>query len=128
MEKKGFNEICRAFWKDWSGEIRLYDCSRSQAFDICSNKYLEKYNEDGETNIAAPTHQMAMEWVEDKFGLFIEITRSTDINKNYHYHYMVLDENSEYVIKQFTDFPSRYQAIETALLYILHLKNDLYLC
>ena len=65
LKEKGFDGECRAFWKDWKGEIRLCSCNRAHMFDYCHNSMLERYNDAEETNIAAPTLQMAMKWLRE---------------------------------------------------------------
>ena len=74
LEKKGFNEVCRAFYKKWNGKTELYDCNSSQAFDYCYNGMLRrKYCTDDEKNIAAPTQQMALDWILETFKLHIGV-------------------------------------------------------
>lgn len=74
LKEKGFNETCRAFWKDWNGQTMLCHCSRNHVFDWCNNSMLEKhYNDNEETNIAAPTLQMACKWLREIHNYFIEI-------------------------------------------------------
>ena len=76
LKEKGFDGECRAFWKDWKGEIRLCSCNRAHMFDYCHNSMLERYNGAEETNIAAPTLQMAMKWLREEHSLYIDIVTS----------------------------------------------------
>lgn len=64
---------------------------------------------------SAPTVQVARDWLEDKYGFFIEISRSIDINATYHYRYLIIDKLCNVVFKQHTDFPSSYEAANAAL-------------
>lgn len=73
LKEKGFDGECRAFWKDWNGEIRLCSCNRAHMFDYCHNSMLERYNDAEETNIAAPTLQMAMKWLREEHNKSIEV-------------------------------------------------------
>lgn len=73
LKEKGFDGECRAFWKDWKGEIRLCSCNRADMFDYCHNSMLERYNDAKETNIAAPTLQMAMKWLREEHNKSIEV-------------------------------------------------------
>lgn len=68
-----------------------------------------------------PTQQMACDWVEKAYGFFIEISRSVDLNGNYHYFYMILDKTCKYVSSatKDNDYSSKYDAVEAALQYCL---------
>ena len=71
LKEKGFDEACRAFWKDWDDSIVLCNCDGSHNFDYCFNSMLEDYNDAEETNIAAPTLQKAMKWLRKEYEIFI---------------------------------------------------------
>jgi hypothetical protein len=73
LKEKGFDGECRAFWKDWNGEIRLCSCNNAHMFEYCHNSMLERYNDAEETNIAAPTLQMAMKWLREEHDKSIEV-------------------------------------------------------
>ena len=69
------------------------------------------------------TLQMAMRWLREEKGLFIEISVSVDLNGNYHYSYSILDKECKYIRKGYTSFEWNYEeAVEAALLYVLQ-KN-----
>ena len=70
---------------------------------------------------SAPTQQMAMSWLEETYSFFIEISRSIDLNGNYHYFYMILDKTCKYVSSASKDnnYSSKSDAVEAALEYIL---------
>lgn len=78
LKEKGFDGECRAFWKDWNGEIRLCSCNRAHMFDYCHNSMLERYNDTEETNIAAPTLQMAMKWLREEHKIEIRVIYDND--------------------------------------------------
>jgi len=63
----------KAVWKQWNDKTQLYICDRTQTFDYCTNSSLEKYNNEDETNIAAPTVQMTREWLKVEHNAFISI-------------------------------------------------------
>lgn len=83
LKEKGFNEVCRAFWKEWDGQIMLCHCSSGHVFEWCHNSMLENYNDEEETNIAAPTLQMAMKWLREMHNIHIgdNITYTEDPEK-----------------------------------------------
>ena len=77
LKEKGFDDVCRAFWKDWYNEKTLCECSPFHCFYHCTNSMLtEKYNDENEINIAAPTLQMAMKWLREVHNLHIEVYRT----------------------------------------------------
>ena len=76
LKERGFNDRCRAFWKVWNGNTTLIECNSAQAFDSCYNSTLEKYNDEGELNIAASTLQMAMKWLREVHNLCLEPYRT----------------------------------------------------
>ena len=78
LKEKGFNEYCRAFWKDWDNKIILCDATRSHVFDFCNNQMLEKeFCSCDETNIAAPTLQMAMKYLRKVHNLCLFVIPAT---------------------------------------------------
>jgi hypothetical protein len=80
----GFDAQCRAFYKKWNGIITLFDCDKSQMLDYCNNTTLAVYTDDeGELNIAAPTVQMANQFLREKYHLRISIGF---INYGYSWH------------------------------------------
>ena len=67
---------------------------------------------------SAPIVQSARDWLEEKYGFFIEIGRSIDLNGKYHYSYLILDKTCKYIYNQKdknNDFPSSYDAANAAL-------------
>lgn len=74
LKEKGFNESCRAFWKNWNEQTMLCHCDRSEMFEWCNNSMLEKhYNDNEEINIAAPTVQMANKFLRERYNIFIQV-------------------------------------------------------
>ena len=74
LKEKGFDEKCRAFYKCLPLNPILYKCDTTQMFDYCTNLSLSKYNYDGEEmNIAAPTHQMTLKWLREKYNILADI-------------------------------------------------------
>lgn len=73
LKEKGFNETCRTFYKSWNNEINLCDCNSSHCFEYCSNSLLEIYNDKDELNIAAPTHQRAIKWIEEVHHILVVV-------------------------------------------------------
>jgi len=73
LKEKEFDETCRSFWKVWDKHTTLCDCSPSHMFEYCHNSMLEKYNDEEELNIAAPTLQMAMKWLREKHNIAISV-------------------------------------------------------
>lgn len=87
LKEKGFDETCRAFWKEWNEEINLCDCNSSHTFEYCHNTMLENYNDDEETNIAAPTLQMTMKRLREVHHIFISISFHYDkFNQPYYFY------------------------------------------
>ena len=69
----------------------------------------------GSWQYSAPTVQAARDWLEEKYGFFIEIARSIDTNATYHYRYLIIDKLCNVVFKHHTDFLSSYDAANAAL-------------
>lgn len=77
LKEKGFDDVCRAFWKDWYNEKTLCECSPLHCFNYCTNIMLaEKYSNENEINIAAPTLQKAMKWLRERYNLDIFLYHS----------------------------------------------------
>ena len=101
LNEKGFEEVCDWYYPKNGGEIEMLDT------------YELNYRR--ESFISAPTVQAARDWLEDKYGYFIEISRSIDTNATYHYRYLIIDKLCNVVFKQHTDFLSSYEAANAAL-------------
>lgn len=101
LNEKGFEEVCDWYYPKNGGEIEMLD--------------IYELNYCRESFISAPTVQAARDWLEDKYGFFIEISRSIDTNATYHYRYLIIDKLCNVVFKQYTDFLSSYEAANAAL-------------
>ena len=101
LNEKGFEEVCDWYYPKNGGEIEMLD--------------IYELNYCRESFISAPTVQAARDWLEDKYGFFIEISRSIDTNATYHYRYLIIDKLCNVVFKQHTDFLSSYEAANAAL-------------
>ena len=124
LKEKGFDETCRAFWKEWNGEISLCGCNSSHTFEYCHNTMLENYNDSEETNITAPTLQMAMKWLREVHNLFIFIStwlRHKDNTIQYYYEIRNLnDKDFETIIEcTSTEFHSYEKTCDSAVKYCL---------
>ena len=120
LKEKGFDGECRAFWEDWKGEIRLCSCNRAYMFDYCHNSMLERYNDTEETNIAAPTLQMAMKWLREVHNYNIEIDTIGQKSRNT-LSWRSLIYNLEHDIECYHEenFKSYEEACEAAIKYCL---------
>ncbi len=89
--------------------------------NLCADNWNGEVDEVNDLWFSAPTQQMACYWVEKTYGFFIEISRSIDINGNYHYFYMILDKTCKYASSatRDNDYSSKSDAIESALEYVL---------
>ena len=89
--------------------------------NLCADNWNGQADEVNDLWFSAPTQQMACRWVEKTYGFFIEISRSIDLNGNYHYFYMILDKTCKYVSSatRDNDYSSKPDSIEAALEYVL---------
>ena len=118
LKERGFNETCRAFWKVWNGETNLCHCNSSHTFEYCHNSMLEQYNDAEETNIAAPTLQMAMKWLREVHNIFIEISVDEMLKDNG--YQWALYYNSIKEIMPYANWEKSYEeACEAAIKYCL---------
>lgn len=118
LKEKGFDEECRTFWKEWDGEIMLCPCCSGHVFEFCYNSMLEKYyNDNEETNIAAPTLQMTMKWLREvhKLAINIEFQIDSPTWKWRVYHI----EPSEDKHTNFQHYNTYEEACEAAIKYCL---------
>ena len=120
LKEKGFDGLCRAFWKEFDGEVNLCDCNSSHKFEYCHNTMLDGYNDSEETNIAAPTLQMAMKWLRDIHNLHIAvIVAYHHIPRRYEAHIMKLENIDDFILHPQVDFDSYEDACEAAIKYCL---------
>jgi hypothetical protein len=119
LHKNGFNENCGYVYRiDWQGGKATFMCVESiPNWD----DYRGALNEQlPEGYISAPVQSMACDWVEKAHGLFIEISRSIDLNGNYHYFYVISDNICNYSFAASdNDYSSKSDAIDAALEHVL---------
>ena len=72
LQQKGYDERCRSFYKDWDDKVELYHCDRGQMFDYCYNSMLlREYTFEDEKNIAAPTQQDVLIWLNTTKNILV---------------------------------------------------------
>ena len=100
LKEKGFDEPCCGRYSIRSKEFHL-DCTK-----MCNNG--------GLFECAAPTHQMAMAWLREKYGFHIY----TFYENEFHWHY-VIDSLTKKWRYSVSENKSNDEAIEAALKYTL---------
>lgn len=118
MEEKGFvtkrvGELLRLNGFDIPTVYYYYKDSDEPYKTFARSAY--NWNSRDVEQCSAPTVQTARDWLEEKYGFFIEIGRSIDTNGTYHYRYLIIDKLCNVVFKQHTDFLSSYEAANAAL-------------
>lgn len=121
LKEKGFDEDCRAFWKEWDGQAVLYHCGSNHVFEWCHNSMLEEYNDEEELNVAAPTLQMAMKWLREVRHYYIQVMLD---RRHMGYYVIIHKTDSDFEIRLSDaidkDFYQTYEeACETAIKYCL---------
>lgn len=120
LKEKGFDEECRAFWKEWNGQIILCHCSSSHVFEWCHNSMLEGYNDDSELNVSAPILQMVMKWLRETHNLHIGVLVTYQyLPRKYEVHVMHTEKCEDIVVHPGTNFNTNEQACEAAIKYCL---------
>ena len=125
LKEKGFDEECRAFWKEWNGATTLCHCSSAHAFEWCNNQMLKRYNDDSEMNIATPTPQMAMKWLRDKKHYCIQVMLDSWAYGGHSGYYAVIqktDSDFEMMLQDAVDevfYQTYEEAAEAAIKYCL---------
>jgi hypothetical protein len=110
--------------KGFDLKIPTYYCCYCDDYDDYAEHSVIEYKAENynshKLHISAPTQQMACDWVEKTYGFFIEISRSIDLNGNYHFGYTILDKECKYVRRGYTSFDWSYEdAVEEAIKYCL---------
>ena len=130
LREKRFDETCRAYWGGFIDKpLYLCECNRGKFFDYCRNSWL-KVNvcDDEQDYMAAPTQQMVMKWLREKYNLVIMINPQfhyTDSNKDKTFFdwYYCIDyvTNESHIHKQgdFSGFKTYEEAVEAAIKYCL---------
>lgn len=77
-------------------------------------------NRNAGVQISAPSHQMVMKWLREKYKIFIEIGVSVDLNGVYHYSFCILDKICKYLKRGDKVFYRTYEeAAEASIKYTL---------
>ena len=111
LKEKGFDEYCRYF----------YDCETPNTGYLSNKRYGEDIHNskvyDGRNLAACPTHQMAMGWLRETYGIDIVIEISDPSVKDRKYYCMIWDgNNNSYILDLFNTYED---AVEAALKYCL---------
>ena len=121
LKEKGFDEICRAFWKVWDNHTTICDCSSSHLFEYCHNSMLEQYNDDEELNIACPTLQMAMRWLRENHNIDIMICvvdhSTITMEQDYYFYKIMLNRRHKHNESPF--YHTYEETAESAIKYCL---------
>lgn len=56
-------------------------------------------NRNAGVQISAPSHQMVMKWLREKYKIFIEIGVSIDLNGKYHYSFRLLNSTCKNILE-----------------------------
>lgn len=122
LQEKGFDEPCRSVYVDCGDYVDSYN-TLEELTDL----------QIGVWEALRPTHQMAMDWLREKHGIFVQLNRDNqyheghkvtpmtkhDIERGHRpeYYARVLDAKSESnTTEHFDDF---YDCVEAALEYCL---------
>ena len=122
LKDKGFNETCRAYWGGFNNKpLGLSECNRGRAFDYCTNSSLKAYSDIEQTYIAAPTHQMTLEWLRKTSWLNTYNLYDKWSNK---WKCVIVSMDNREIIKdnialEISGFTSYEEATEAAILYCL---------
>lgn len=109
LKEKGFDGECIGCYWD-----------SKKIFDI---NYEPLSYSDGDLRdevILAPTHQMAMKWLREKW-IFIEISFSITINGEPCYNFGILSRSAQWIYRHNQYFSNYEEAVEAALKYSLNL-------
>lgn len=120
LKDKGFNETCRAYWGGFNNKpLGLSECNRGRAFDYCTNSSLRAYNDCEQTYIAAPTHQMTLAWLREKYNLMISIFPYND-----GFMFGIYNETGALTLMEINKYSNYDDAVEGSILYCFkHLKH-----
>jgi hypothetical protein len=104
LREKGFDEECFGAYTETNHNITMFTG-------------LIKNSEYGNAMYTAPTHQMAMAWLRETYGIDIIIEITNPSVKNRRYYCMIWDRNSNsYILDLFNSYED---AVEAALKYAL---------
>lgn len=114
LKARGFNAICRSFYKTWNDSTSRYDANKSQRFDYCTNSSLEAYNaiyeEENieEENISAPTQQMAQDFLMKDMELLVLVDCDRPMHEKHRlkFKYFIIDTRTNkfvYIDEEYFD-------------------------
>jgi hypothetical protein len=110
LKEKGFNVPCRSNYRsEYYKDPRPFYHNFPKDFN---GKEYENLNSEW---YSAPTQQMAMRWLREENGIFIEISVSIDLNGDYHYSYSILDQECKYIRKGLSLEWNYEDAVEAAI-------------
>ena len=113
LKEKGFDEPCDFIYDGDKLEWIFYKF-------IFMNGILTNSKFDDDKIVSAPTLQMAMKWLREKYKIFIEVSVSVDTDKVYHYSFCILNEICRYLKRGDKVFYRTYEeAVEKAIKYCL---------
>ena len=128
LKEKGFDEYCWKLYELGDGDIPVllngFELSEESSF--WNNKYLELYKKEHcyiNDICSVPTHQMAMRWLREEYGISIEISA---LNR-YRWVYTIYRLFEERVVEVWNDgtYVSYEDATDDALKYCLENLNKL---
>lgn len=120
LKEKGFNESCYTYYDDIDNSINRFD--KGLHFNNTSYPWGVPYDlKKAKKYIVAPTHQMAMAWLREEYGISIEISAL----KLYRWVYTIYRLFEKRVVEVWNDGPyiSYDAATDYALKYCLENLN-----
>ncbi len=83
LKEKGFNGECRMIYREHDMQMIYYTPNPNDLLDFTTNrKKLEKHSKKQHCDYAlCPTHQMALKWLREVHGIFIDIMTYTTGSK-----------------------------------------------
>ena len=92
LKQEGFDEICMSYYQTDAEKPEKVIVNSSWL--VC-NSDCQKYYKN---IIAAPTHQMAMDWIRENRGLHIGVLLNNDYPKKYEIHIVDTDASDAVVL------------------------------
>lgn len=141
MYNNGYDECCNEFVKIIHDKNGIEDdiikgfCPRKnygiEEFKDCRNSVLEKYrnkNNDADAYVAVPTIGDAIQWMIDKYGIFIQISY-IKINDNFYFHYDLIDLKTGFLFRSenYNESVDEYDfAVDCAIKKFFKMENKYY--
>ena len=120
LKARGFDAVCRSFYKTWDGGTSRYDADKSQRFDYCTNSSLEAYNIIyQEENIAAPTQQMAQDFIMRDMELLVLVDCDRPMYEKHRlkFKYFIIDTRTSKIVHIDGEYFDMYKDAMNAGLY-----------